>query len=106
MHNDLDLIVKKFPASWKHINLYALGDIHVGSPQYDEDATQKKLQIIKDDPNGVVTLCGDLADYGLKNSVSNVYQQKMSPEEQQKYLLKLFEPIKKKIVSAVPGNHE
>lgn len=106
MRNDFDLIVKKMPSSWKHINLYALGDIHVGSEQYDEEATLKKLRIIEEDPCGAVTLCGDLADYGLKNSVSNVYKQTMSPDEQQRYLLDLFMPIKDKIVSAVPGNHE
>lgn len=106
MRSDLELIIKKMPSSWKHINLYALGDIHVGSEQYDEEATKKKIKIIRDDPYGLVTLCGDLADYGLKNSVSNVYRQAMSPDAQQAYLLELFEPIKEKIVSAVPGNHE
>lgn len=82
MRPDLELIIRKMPSSWKHINLYALGDIHVGSEQYDEEATKKKIKIIRDDPHGLVTLCGDLADYGLKNSVSNVYRQTMSPDAQ------------------------
>jgi len=74
MHTDLDVIVKKFPKSWDRIHLYALGDIHVGSEQFDEASVRKKIKIIGDDPIGVVTLCGDLGDYGLKNSKTNVYQ--------------------------------
>lgn len=106
MLNDLDVIVKQFPRSWERLNLYAMGDIHVGAPNFDEDAVKKKIQIIASDPCGVVTLCGDLGDYGLKNSKTNTYQAVMQPKEQQEYIYELFLPIKDKIVSAVPGNHE
>lgn len=106
MNNDLDVIVKKFPKTQKAVHLYALGDIHVGSRQFDEEATRKKVRIIQDDPIAVVSLCGDLGDYGLKNSKTNTYQATMQPKEQQEYIYDLFSPIRDKIVSAVPGNHE
>lgn len=106
MNNDLDVIVKTYPKSWDRIHLYALGDIHVGSEQFDEASVKKKVRIIQDDPIGVVSLCGDLGDYGLKNSKTNVYQATMQPAEQKRYIFDLFSPIKDKIVSAVPGNHE
>lgn len=106
MFNDLDLIVKRFPTDWPLLRLYAIGDVHVGSEQFDERAIKKKIQIIKDDPYGVVTVCGDLGDYGLKNSVTNVYRQTLTPAEQTQYIYELFNPIKDKIVSLVPGNHE
>ena len=106
MQNDLDVIVKTYPKSWDRIHLYALGDIHVGSEQFDEAAIRKKIKIIGEDPVGCVTLCGDLGDYGLKNSKTNVYQATMQPKEQQQYIYELFQPIAYKIVSAVPGNHE
>lgn len=106
MLNDLDVIVKKFPAEQNELHVYAIGDTHVGSEQFDEKTTRKKIQIIADDPLGVLCICGDLGDYGLKNSVSNVYRQTMNPAEQQKFILELFEPVKHKIVAAVAGNHE
>lgn len=106
MNPDLDVIVKKFPKSWRSVNLYALGDIHVGSKQYDEASVRRKLDIIRDDPTAVVSICGDLGDFGLKNSKTNTYQATMQPKEQIEYLYELFLPIKDKIVSAVPGNHE
>jgi len=106
MNNDLDVIVKTFPKSWDRIHLYALGDIHVGSEQFDDASVRKKVRIIQDDEVAAVSLCGDLGDYGLKNSKTNIYQATMQPKEQQEYIYELFKPIKDKIVSAVPGNHE
>ena len=106
MNNDLDVIVRTFPVKQKVLNVYAIGDTHVGSEQFDERAVRKKIEIIRDDPNGVVCLCGDLGDYGLKNSKTNVYKATMQPKEQQQFIYELFEPLKHKIVAAVAGNHE
>lgn len=88
------------------MRLYAIGDVHVGAENFDEKAIKKKIDIIKNDDFGVLALCGDLADYGLKNSKTNVYKATMQPKEQQEYVYELFKPIADKIVSAVPGNHE
>lgn len=106
MFNDLDIIVKTFPYEQDVLRVYAIGDVHVGSEEFNEKAIKKKIEIIKDDPYGVVSLCGDLGDYGLKNSKTNVYKATMQPREQQTYIYELFEPIADKIISAVPGNHE
>ena len=106
VHNDLDVIVRQFPAEWQYMNIYAIGDVHVGSEEFDEKTTRRKIEIIRNDPHGVVCLCGDLADYGLKNSKTNVYKATMQPKEQQAFVRELFEPIADKITAAVPGNHE
>ncbi len=106
MLNDLDLIIKEYPADFPHLNVYAIGDVHVGSPQFDERSIRKKIQIIHDDPYGVVCLCGDLGDYGLKNAKTNVYQATMQPWQQQEFIYQLFLPITDKIAACVPGNHE
>ena len=106
MINDLSVIVKQFPHDWPLLRLYAIGDCHVGAENFNETAIKKKIQIIRDDPYGVVTLCGDLGDFGLRSSVTNPLRATMGPAEQVDYICELFEPIKDKIVSAVPGNHE
>ena len=106
MLNDLDIIVKKYPQNWDKLRVYAIGDTHVGSAQFDEKILRKKLEIIHDDPQGILVLCGDLGDYGLKNSKTNVYQATMQPKEQQEYIYELFLPVADKIASCVPGNHE
>lgn len=106
MRNDLEVIVKQYPHEWDVLRLYAIGDVHVGAENFNEKAVKKKIDIIAHDPQGVVSVCGDLGDFGLKNSKTNVYHATMQPRQQIEYIYKLFEPIKDKIVSAVPGNHE
>ena len=106
MNNDLEVIVKKMPREQNLLNVYAIGDVHVGSENFDEKSIRKKIDIIKNDPYGLVCICGDLGDYGLRNSKTNVYHATMQPKEQQRYIYELFEPIKDKIAAAVPGNHE
>ena len=106
MMNDLDLIVKQYPAEWDALHVYAIGDVHVGSEQYNDDATRKMIDIIRNDPVGVVCLCGDTSDLGLRNSKTNVYHAKMQPREQLDFVFHLFEPIAEKIAAVVPGNHE
>ena len=106
MKDDLELIVIDLPKEQNVLHIYAIGDVHVGSAQFDEDAIKKKIQIIHDDPYAVVCLCGDLGDFGLKNSRTNIYQATLTPQEQVQYIRKLFDPIKDKIIALVPGNHE
>lgn len=106
MLNDLDIITIDYPADVDTLRVYAIGDVHVGSREFDEQAIRKKIEIIQNDPAGAVVLCGDLGDYGLKNSKTNVYQATMQPLEQKQYIFELFKPIADKISACVPGNHE
>ena len=106
MNNDLEIITQVFSREQSVLNVYAFGDIHVGSEEFNEKSVLKKIDIIKNDPYGVLCLCGDLGDYGLKNSKTNVYKATMQPKEQKNYIFELFKPIKDKITAVVPGNHE
>lgn len=106
MNSDLEIITRTYPADYKILRVYAIGDVHVGSREFNEEAIRKKIDIIKNDPVGVVSICGDLADYGLKNSKTNVYEQTMNPKAQQEYVFELFKPIADKMIACVPGNHE
>ena len=106
MNNDLDLIIKQYPENMNVLRVYAIGDVHVGSPQFDEKAIKKKIQIIHDDPNAAVCVCGDLADFGLRTSKTNPYQAVLQPKEQIEYVYELFKPIAHKFTAVVPGNHE
>ena len=106
MHDDLELIIKRYPADMNVLRVYAIGDVHVGSPEFNEQAIRKKIQIIHDDQNAAVCLCGDLGNFGLRNSKTNAYLEALSPMEQIEYIYRLFLPITDKITAVVPGNHE
>lgn len=88
------------------INLYPLGDLHIGSPLHNPDAFQKWYEDVQSDPNGFVVLVGDLMDIGIKSSKSSVYNQTTTVKEQKKELVNLLEPISHKILGCVTGNHE
>ena len=47
-----------------------------------------------------------MMDTAIANSVGDTYGAKLQPMEQLKLCVKLFEPIKHKILCIVPGNHE
>ena len=44
MNNDLEVIVKQYPKEWDSLRVYAIGDTHVGSAQFDERAVKTKIQ--------------------------------------------------------------
>lgn len=106
MNNELEVITKTYPATQNKLHAYAIGDVHVGSPQFNEKAIKKKIDIIKNDELACLCLLGDLGDFALRNSRSNIYQATMQPKEQVDYIYSLFYDVRDKIVCAVSGNHE
>lgn len=106
MNNDFDLIVEKFGRDVGEVNVYPLGDLHIGSEDFDMEKWRKWKRMVMEDENAVVVTIGDLIDNGLKSSITNVYEQTMRPSEQKRWLAKELMPIKDKIVCAVQGNHE
>ena len=106
MKHDFDLIVRKFGEDLKEINIYPLGDLHVGSELFDEKMFIKWRDTVLNDPNGYVVIVGDLCDNGLKNSKTTSYEATLRPREQKSYLVEVLYPIAEKIIGIVDGNHE
>ena len=88
------------------IRILPLGDLHVGSPVFLESKFRKIVRYIQENDDVYTVLMGDLIDNATKYSIGNVYENEMSPQEQLDYLMKSLEPIKKKILGIVSGNHE
>lgn len=105
MLDDFTLIQAKFD-DYSHLNLYPLGDVHLGSRECDLPLFTKWLEMVKNDPNGKVVLIGDIMNMGLKNSKSNVYEETLSPMEQKELCYELLNPIADKIIAGCSGNHE
>lgn len=106
MNRDLDLIVHKLGGDVPKINIYPLGDIHIGSSEFDLDMWDKWKAKVIGDPYSAIVIVGDTIDNGLKNSKTNSYGATMRPREQKEWLKKELEPLKEKILGAVQGNHE
>lgn len=95
-----------YPTDWPHANVYTLADLHIGDPHCDEGEVSARIKAAADDPYGLVVCNGDLLNFALRNSVSDVYGELMSPMQQIAYLVSLLTPIKDKIIGVTAGNHE
>jgi predicted phosphodiesterase len=103
--DDFQLIQANFSEN-SLLNLYPVGDVHIGSKEFDLGLFKDWVEMVKDDPNGAVVIIGDMMNMGLRNSKSNVYEEKLSPMEQKELCYELLNPIADKIVGGCSGNHE
>lgn len=105
MLSDFTLIKHKFDNEPK-INVYPLGDVHIGSKECNMELLAKWRTIVENDPNGKVVIIGDMMNMGLKNSRSNVYEEILTPMQQKEVCYEFLKPIKDKILAGCSGNHE
>lgn len=89
------------------VTLCPVGDIHVGSEQFNEEFFEywlKTIQKIKN--NRRIYLMGDLLETASKKVGNSSYKATMSVDEQKEYILEAFKPLQEDIVCGVIGNHE
>lgn len=105
MLDDFVLINAKFDKS-KKLNIYPLGDTHIGSKECDLELLKQWVEMVKNDPDGAVVIIGDIMNMGLRNSKSNVYEEVLNPMQQKELTYELLNPIADKIIAGCSGNHE
>jgi predicted MPP superfamily phosphohydrolase len=102
----LNIIPFEFSSEWDELELYPLSDLHIGDYRTDISAFRRFVQMIKEKPNRFLIYNGDNLNNATKFSVSNVYNDSMSPNEQRKFLESELMPIKDRFLAFVDGNHE
>ena len=102
---DFEMIIHKFPER-QDITIIPIADVHLGARECMEQEFISFIDSIKDKPNVYLVLGGDLISNGLKNSLTNVYEELYRPMEQKKMMAKILAPVAHKILCAVSGNHE
>ena len=105
MLDDFQILISKYD-DLEHLNIYPIGDVHIGSKEFDLELFKKWIETVKNDPNGVVVIIGDMMNMGLRNSKSNVYEEQLSPMEQKELCYELLSPIADRIIGGCSGNHE
>lgn len=105
MLSDFEIITHRFPER-PDLHIYPIADIHLGAAEHNERKWKDFCDHVLEDPNAYFVLGGDLLNFGLKNSVSNVYDETMRPREQKRMMTEMLTPIKSRILCAVSGNHE
>lgn len=105
MRSDYDLLIYKFPNK-KDIKIYPISDLHIGAEECLLDAWRDFVKRLKKEPNSYITILGDMMNNGIRSSVTDVYDEVISPFEQKLWLARELREIKDKILCVVPGNHE
>ena len=88
------------------IEIHPMADLHLGDTMSDYKGIMERIEYIKNTPNAYCILDGDLMDTAIATSVGDTYGANIQPMEQLKLCVKIFEPIKDKILAVLPGNHE
>lgn len=101
----MKVIVKSYPEDTPYITLYPISDVHIGDPFCMEKEFDRYLAKIAADPYAAVICCGDWLNNATKNSKSNIYEEKYSPQQQKRIVKEKMAAIKDKIVAVVEGNH-
>lgn len=90
----------------EQIELHPMSDLHIGDTLCDYKSILARIEHIKNTPNAYCILDGDLMDTAIASSIGDTYGARLQPMEQLSHCVKLFEPIKDKILAVLPGNHE
>ena len=104
MLDDFTPIMHDLPG--RTIKVYPVADVHIGAREADVDGFSQFLERISQDDDSYLAICGDILNNGLKDSMTNVYEETMPPSEQVKLAAELLKPVADKILGCVSGNHE
>lgn len=88
------------------IEIHPMADLHIGDASCDFKSIMERIEYIKNTPNAYCILDGDLMDTAIASSIGDTYGANLQPMEQLKQCVKIFEPIKDKILAVLTGNHE
>lgn len=88
------------------IEIHPLADLHIGDRHSDFRGIMERVEYIKKTENAYCVLDGDLMDAAIASSIGDTYGATIQPMEQLKTCVRIFEPIKDKILAVLPGNHE
>lgn len=90
----------------KTLEVHTFADLHLGDKHSDLELIEQRLEAVRLKDNAVVLLNGDLLNNATKTSVSDSYAEDIPPMEQINQAVRMFEPLKNKILCINSGNHE
>lgn len=106
MVDDFIAISHKLPP--RSIKVWAVADVHIGSKECDLDGFKAFLSRVMAEDDSYIVLCGDIINNGVKDSLTNVYDETIPPSAQIELAAELLRPLADggRILGAVGGNHE
>lgn len=102
---DYKLITHKFEER-PDIEIWPVADVHLGAAEHNAEAWNKFCKMVISRENAYVVLGGDLINNATRSSISNIFEETMSPSAQKKAMVEMLEPLRERILCSVAGNHE
>lgn len=104
----MKVIKNTLQASNGEIELYIIGDTHIGSSQFNEPLLVDLIHHILEKKNRYCILNGDVLDCSFVDSKGNVYENEMQPQVALSYACNLLKPLAKagRILCSTGGNHD
>ncbi len=90
----------------KTVKIAPTSDIHYGNPSCSLRHLNQHIEYIKSDPEMFTFLNGDMIESVTRFSKGEIHKQAGSPGKQRDFIIKLFKPIKHKVLGVTQGNHE
>lgn len=90
----------------QQLKIVPTADWHYADPRCNVGYIKHTVERIKNDADTYCILNGDLANFALKGSKSNIYDQRIHPQDQLDWMVETLLPIKDKILCYTDGNHE
>jgi hypothetical protein len=104
----LNKVELSVPRGSEYAEVVFLGDVHAGSPQFDQPRFLAMVDYCAKNDIHVI-LMGDMLETATRNSVgAGVYEQDENPDSQFEQMIEWLQPLadKKLILGAHMGNHE
>jgi predicted phosphodiesterase len=102
----LKIIKIDLPKQIEKIELFTFADEHIGDEHSDLESLKRRIEYVANTPNAYCVLNGDIIDNATKTSIGDVYANEFNPMQQLEEAVKLFMPLKDKILAMTHGNHE
>ena len=100
---------KEIKVKYNDAYLLPISDTHIGDKGFTKKTEKKlisNLDWVKKTKNAYICLNGDILNTATLTSPSSPFEQKEQLEEQIEHAIRLFKPVKHKIVGAIDGGHE
>ena len=89
----------------KKLSLFPLSDVHVGHQNFNQELFEFWIEIVrKNKGDKRIYLMGDLVDF--PSTRVSAWDNNMSPNEAEEYIIQSLKQFKNDIIAVVPGNHE
>lgn len=99
-------VIKHSLPDYDSIDILPLADTHIGDIHSDFKKLQEQLAWVMAKENRYVILNGDLVDMAVRSSIGDIYGQNLTPMQALDQCVKIFGPVKDRLLAVQPGNHE